>query len=136
MAPDAKAAQATRPRRRAPKALRFEHYSEPLLPTRDFLVRLGHSAGVGAIFMLASLGAGMLGYHLLEGLPWIDAFLDAAMLMGGMGPVSVLHTSAGKLFAGFYALYCGLVLILVAGILVAPIAHRLLHKFHADAPQS
>jgi hypothetical protein len=116
------------------RRLGFEHRSEPLLPTGAFLIRLGRSAGGGAILMLVSLGVGMLGYHTLEGLPWIDAFLDAAMLMGGMGPVSALHTTAGKLFAGLYSLYCGLVLILVAGILLAPIAHRLLHKFHAEAP--
>lgn len=114
----------------------FEHRGEPLLSTRAYLTRLLHSAGIGAALMLASLGGGMLGYHALEGLPWIDSFVEASMLMGGMGPVSPLHTRGGKLFAGVYALYCGLVLILVAGILLAPVAHRILHKFHAQTPAS
>ena len=86
--------------------------------------------------MLISLGAGMLGYHALEGLSWIDAFLESSMLMGGMGPISTPHTTGGKLFAGLDALYCGMVLILVAGILLAPLAHRILHKFHARTPAS
>jgi len=121
-------------RRRSRSLLLFEHHSEPLLSTGAFLVRLAKSAGAGAVLMLLSLGVGMLGYHALEGEDWVDAFLEASMLMGGMGPVSTLHTTAGKLFAGSYALYCGLVLILVAGILLAPLAHRLLHKFHAKTP--
>jgi hypothetical protein len=80
--------------------------------------------------VLISLAIGMLGYHWLEGLHWIDAFLNAAMLMGGMGPVSAPLSFGGKLFAGLYALYCGLMLILVAGLLFAPVVHRSLHKFH------
>jgi hypothetical protein len=72
----------------------------------------------------------MVGYHSLEGLTWIDAFLNASMLLGGMGPVNAPTSFGGKLFAGLYALYCGLVVILVAGVLLAPVAHRLLHKFY------
>lgn len=119
------------------RALRidFERHDEPLLAPRAFLLRLLRSAGAGAVLMLVSLFVGMLGYHALEGLSWIDAFLEASMLMGGMGPVSTPSSTAGKLFAGCYALYCGLVLILVAGILLAPIAHRILHKFHAATPE-
>ena len=75
-----------------------------------------------------SLLVGMAGYHLLEGLSWIDAFLNAAMLLGGMGPVNAPASYGGKLFAGLYALYCGLVVIVVAGVLLAPVAHRLLHR--------
>ena len=119
-------------RRRSRSWLPFEHHSEPLLSTGEFLVRLARSAGAGAVLMLISLGAGMLGYHALEGLSWIDAFLESSMLMGGMGPISTPQTTGGKLFAGLYALYCGMVLILVAGILLAPLAHRILHKFHWD----
>lgn len=79
----------------------------------------------------------MAGYHFLEGLSWLDGFLNAAMLLGGMGPVAPLQTPAGKLFAGFYALYAGLLFITVAGLLAAPVAHRLLHRFHweADNPE-
>ena len=74
----------------------------------------------------------MLGYHILEGLSWMDAFLNASMLLGGMGPVNPPVTFGGKLFAGVYALYCGLAVILVAGVILTPIAHRILHRFHME----
>jgi hypothetical protein len=80
--------------------------------------------------VLGSLGLGMWGYHRFEHLGWLDAFLNAAMLLGGMGPVESPATRAGKLFAGFYALYAGLVFLVAAGIIGAPVFHRLLHKFH------
>jgi len=108
----------------------FEHHSEPLLPRKEFLLRILHSASFSMLLVLTSLAIGMLGYHWLEGLSWIDAFLNAAMLMGGMGPVNAPLSVGGKLFAGLYALYCGLMLILVAGLLFAPVVHRSLHKFH------
>ncbi len=82
--------------------------------------------------VLVSLLFGMLGYRAFEGLPWPDAFLNAAMLMGGMGPVDLLHTEAGKIFAGIYALYCGMVLIIAVGIFAAPLVHRFLHHFHLE----
>jgi len=108
----------------------FEHKSQPLLARAAFMARLARSAAVGAFLVLISLSMGMLGYHAIEGLAWIDAFLNAAMLLGGMGPVNSLLTFGGKLFAGLYALYCGLVVIVVAGVLLAPVVHRALHKFH------
>jgi hypothetical protein len=108
----------------------FEHKSEPLLSGREFMARLARSTAVGASLVLTSLAIGMLGYHSIEGLSWIDAFLNAAMLLGGMGPVNTPLTFGGKLFAGLYALYCGLVVIVVAGVLLAPVIHRALHKFH------
>jgi hypothetical protein len=74
----------------------------------------------------------MIGYHALEKLRWLDAFLNAAMLLGGMGPVDPMHTDAGKLFAGIYALVCGLVSVLASGIVLAPVAHRVLHALHVD----
>jgi hypothetical protein len=110
----------------------FEHRSQPLISHRAFLGRLLWGAGAGAGLVVISLAAGMIGYKLLEGLHWIDAFLNASMLLGGMGPVNTPVTVAGKLFAGFYALYCGLVVIVVAGFILAPVAHRLLHKFHLE----
>ncbi|MGA2869983.1 MAG: hypothetical protein ABSF34_12600, partial [Verrucomicrobiota bacterium] len=85
---------------------------------------------VGVI--VVSLGIGMTGYHWLEKLPWIDAFLNAAMILSGMGPVASLQTSAGKLFAGCYALYSGIALISILGIIFAPVIHRFLHKFHLE----
>ena len=81
---------------------------------------------------MVSLLIGMLGYRLLEGLSWLDAFVNASMLLGGMGPVDPLHTTGGKLFAGLYALYCGFMVIAIAGIIFAPIVHRFLHRFHLE----
>jgi hypothetical protein len=80
-----------------------------------------------------SLIAGMIGYHLLEEMHWVDAFANAAMILSGMGPLTPLQTTGGKVFAGCYALYSGLVLILVSGLILAPVVHRLLHRFHLEA---
>jgi len=110
----------------------YEHHSEPLLPRAKFFRRLvfhGLAAG-GAITV--SLGIGILGYHFLERLPWLDALLNASMILGGMGPVNELHSTAGKLFASFYSLFAGIVFLVIAGILVAPVAHRFLHRLHLD----
>jgi hypothetical protein len=74
----------------------------------------------------------MAGYHDLEGLPWVDAFLNASMLLGGMGPVDMPHTVGGKLFAGLYALYSGMLFLVLAAILLAPVFHRVLHRFHLE----
>jgi len=75
----------------------------------------------------------MLGYRLTEGMDWIDAFANASMILSGMGPLEPLKTTGGKLFAGFYALYSGLVLILASGIVLAPMVHRMFHQFHLEA---
>ena len=90
------------------------------------------SAGTGALLVGGSLAFGMLGYHALESLPWVDAFLNAAMLLGGMGPVDMPHTEAGKLFAGLYALYSGMLFLVLTAILLAPVFHRVLHRFHLE----
>jgi hypothetical protein len=82
--------------------------------------------------LLGSLALGVCGYHLTEGLPWIDALLNASMILGGMGPVDPLKTNGGKLFASFYALYSGLAIISIAGLMIAPAAHRMLHVFHVE----
>ena len=112
---------------------RYEHRSEPLLPWRLFLLRrVGRTVAAAAAISVASLVLGMLGYHLTEGMDWLDAFLNASMILGGMGPVDTLHSTGGKLFAGFYALYSGLVLVGTAGLLLAPFVHRLLHRFHLE----
>ena len=110
----------------------FEHRSQPLLPRRLFLRRLLYGVAVGIGLVLVSLLIGMLGYHLTERLSWIDAFLNSAMLLGGMGPVDAPKTEAGKLFAGICALYCGLTVIVIIGIMFGPIVHRFLHKFHLE----
>jgi hypothetical protein len=117
------------------RMLDYERHGDKLLPRRQFVRRLA----MHALFVLGvaviSLGVGILGYHYLEGLPWLDAFLNAAMILGGMGPVSPLTTPGGKLFAGLYALYSGLVLLVMAGVLLAPVVHRLLHRFHLDVAE-
>ena len=110
----------------------FEHRSQPLLPPDRFLRRVAACVLMAVGVVAVSLLAGMLGYHAFESLSWLDAFINAAMLLGGMGPVNVPVTDAGKLFAGLYALYCGFVLIAVAGLLLAPVAHRILHHFHLE----
>ncbi len=79
-----------------------------------------------------ALGIGVVGYHLIAGLPWIDSLLNASMILGGMGPVDPLHTDAAKLFASFYALFSGLMFIGIASVLVAPFVHRLLHRIHYE----
>jgi hypothetical protein len=110
----------------------YEKRLEALASARVFARRIARHAAAAAALVACSLAFGMAGYHGLEGLPWIDAFVNAAMLLGGMGPVDALHTTGGKLFAGCYALYCGLVVIVAAGLLLAPFVHRLLHRFHID----
>ena len=86
--------------------------------------------------MFVSLVLGMAGYHLFEDYSWVDSFLNAAMLMGGMGPVNILHTDSGKIFAGIYALYCGLIELVAIGIFATPIVHRFLHHFHLEKAQT
>jgi hypothetical protein len=112
---------------------KFEHRRQPLLSRNAYLRRQAAAAGVALAVALISLAAGMIGYHVFEGLSWVDAFVNAAMLLGGMGPVTELHTTAGKIFAGGYAIYCGVVFLLVAAVLFAPIFHRILHRFHLEA---
>jgi hypothetical protein len=114
------------------KAL-FERHNENLLPQRKFLWRLLKYALIAVVLIVVSLVMGMLGYRMFEGLSWIDAFLNAAMIMGGMGPVNALKTDAGKIFAGVYALYCGMVLLIAVGIFAVPIVHRFLHHFHLES---
>jgi hypothetical protein len=110
----------------------YEHRNESLLPLHDFLRRLATHGGIALGLIAISLGIGMAGYHFLEGLSWLDALVNASMLLGGMGPVNPLQTDAGKLFASFYALYSGLIFLVVAGVLFVPVFHRLLHHFHLE----
>lgn len=108
----------------------YESRHQPLLHRRRFLRRVaGHVLVVAGLIVL-SIALGVAGYMSLERLPWTDAFLETAMLLGGMGPIHAPRTEAGKLFAGLFALYAGLVFIATAAILLGPVAHRLLHRFH------
>ena len=110
----------------------FENKFESLATRSAFLRRLATSTGIGLLAAAISLFVGMLGYHSIEGLSWIDAFLNAAMLLGGMGPLEHERNTAGKLFEGVYAIYCGLAVISVAGIIAAPVVHRFLHNLHRE----
>lgn len=110
----------------------YETHLRPPLPRRQFLGRLAIHFVLAMGLAAVSLAIGMAGYAYYEGLVWRDAFLNSAMLLGGMGPVESPHTPGGKIFAGLYALYAGLVLLVIAGIMSAPVVHRLIHKFHWD----
>lgn len=106
---------------------------KPLAPPRVFVRRLLASTAVGLGLVIVSLAAGMAGYHGYEGLPWIDAFLNASMILSGMGPLLQPATTGGKLFAGLYALYSGLAVLVIAGVIFGPVVHRFLHRFHIEA---
>jgi hypothetical protein len=120
----------------AKSLLKPEGRQDRLLSRRAFVGRLAKSAGVATVLIAISLFAGMAGYHCFEGLPWIDAYVNAAMILSGMGPLDAPKTWGGKLFAGTYALYSGLALILAAGILFTPVIHRMLHQFHLEGKES
>lgn len=108
----------------------FEHHKEPLISKKDFALRVGRFAAAALLLVAISWFIGILGYRLLEGFSWIDSALNAAMILGGMGPVNELHTNAGKIFASFYALFSGIVFLVAVGVLLAPIIHRFMHEFH------
>jgi hypothetical protein len=110
----------------------FEHRNTHLLPRKEYYRRIARHAALGVVVLIGSLGIGMIGYHAFEDLPWVDAFLNAAMILSGMGPVATLQTNAGKIFAGCYAIYSGITLIGILGIIFAPVVHRFLHKFHLE----
>ena len=110
----------------------YEHKSEPLLPHTLYVWRLVRHIAAAAAVILSSLAVGILGYHFIEGLDWIDSLLNASMILGGMGPTNELKTIGGKLFASFYALFSGIIFLIIAGVLIAPVAHRFLHRLHLE----
>ena len=110
----------------------YETRKHPLLPRVLFLQRLALHFVCAAGLLFSSIYFGMVGYSYFENLNWRDGFLNSAMLLSGMGPVDMPKTDGGKVFAGLYALYAGLLFIVVSGLVFAPILHRLLHKFHWD----
>ena len=110
----------------------FEHHTEPLLPRSQFLLRAFWFLFLSAAVVAAALGVGVLGYHYLGGLAWIDALVNASMILGGMGPVDQITTHAGKLFASFYALFSGLLFIGAMSLVLTPFVHRLMHTLHLE----
>ena len=110
----------------------FEHHKKPLLPRKQFVHRQLRYAVFSLFILILSCGLGTLGYHALGNLSWVDAFLNASMILAGMGPVDHLETNSAKLFASFYALFSGIAFIAFAGVLFAPVYHRFMHKLHLN----
>lgn len=110
----------------------FEHRTDPLLPRSMFLLRAVGFLLLSAVLVATALGVGVLGYHYLGDLAWIDSLLNASMILGGMGPVDTMKSQAGKLFASFYALFSGLLFIGAMSLVLTPFVHRLLHKLHLE----
>jgi hypothetical protein len=114
----------------------YEHRQQPLLSRAKFLKRVGRH-GLGALGVLVfGLGIGVLGYHWVAHLNWIDSLLNASMILGGMGPVDPLPNNAAKIFASCYALFSGLAFIGIVSVLLAPFVHRMLHRIHAEERES
>jgi hypothetical protein len=110
----------------------YEKRHQPLAPKHVFFWRVIRSLALGITAIAIMLFVGMLGYHYFENMGWIDAYVNAAMILGGMGPLGNLATVGGKIFAGTYALFCGLVFILIIGLIFAPVIHRAFHMFHLE----
>jgi len=103
-----------------------------LSPPHVFYTRIRRAATYAFALVIATLLTGIIGFHTIEQLPWLDAFHQAAMLLSGMGPVVEMKSSAGKIFDGIYALFCGVILLASTGLLFAPVIHRILHRFHIE----
>ncbi|MGE0742592.1 MAG: hypothetical protein AB7O98_14725 [Hyphomonadaceae bacterium] len=114
------------------RLFRFEHKAAPLASHAVFAGRLARSALFALALIGVALAIGMIGYRLTEKMDWLDAYLNAAMLLGGMGEVDPLRTGAGKFFAASYALFCGLLIVIASGVILAPILHRVLHALHVE----
>jgi hypothetical protein len=111
----------------------FEPRHAPLLPRPAFYARLGRHALLGCGILALCLGVGMAGYHFLENLGWVDSFVNASMILSGMGPLDPIKTTAGKLFAGAYSLFSGVVFLTTVGFFLLPVLHRMLHAFHLES---
>jgi hypothetical protein len=111
----------------------YEHRKQRLLSRTEFRKRVGRHGLVAIGVLVFGLGIGVLGYHCLAHLSWIDSLLNASMILGGMGPVDPLPTNAAKIFASCYALFSGLAFIGIVSVLLAPFVHRMLHRFHGGA---
>jgi hypothetical protein len=110
----------------------YERRTHPLLSRAQFARRVVRHFLLALFLIGVALGMGVFGYHYIGGLSWIDSLLNASMILGGMGPIDPLHSDAAKLFASFYALFSGLAFVGIASLMIAPFAHRLLHRFHLE----
>jgi len=110
----------------------YEHKSAKLLPRNQFYKRIAYHGGVSFMIVIISLVIGVLGYHVFEKFNWTDSLLNASMILGGMGPVNEVKTEAGKIFASIYALFSGVIFLVIVGVLFTPIYHRFIHKFHLE----
>jgi hypothetical protein len=110
----------------------YERRKQPLLSRAKFTKRVIRHFALALLVLAVGLGIGVLGYHFLGKLNWIDSLLNASMILAGMGPVDTLHSSAAKIFASCYALFSGLAFIGIASVIIAPFAHRVLHRFNLD----
>lgn len=110
----------------------YEHKSKPLISSQRFAWRIAIHITIALGVVAIALGIGVIGYHCLASLSWVDSLENAAMILGGMGPVNELHSDAAKIFASGYAIFSGLIFMVVFGIIAAPALHRLIHRFHLD----
>jgi len=115
-----------------PQIYKLEHRGQPFLSREKFILRMLFYIAAALFVVALSLAIGILGYHFFEKLSWLDALLNASMILAGMGPVNEIQTQAGKIFASFYALFSGIVFLLSVGVLIAPIMHRFFHRFHLE----
>ena len=104
----------------------------PLVPRREFVARLASNAAIATAMVVVSLAIGVVGYHVTAHLSWIDSLLNASMILTGMGPVDPLPTTTAKLFASAYAIFSGVAFLSIVAVLMAPIVHRFLHRFHLE----
>jgi hypothetical protein len=114
---------------------RFERRGQPVVSRWKFLARMLVAIGLWMILTLAGLAIGIAGYAAFEGMSFVDAYVNAAMILSGMGPLGELKTTAGKIFAGSYAIFSGLIIVIATGFVLAPIFHRILHRFHVETKE-
>ena len=117
---------------RGPSVTRFQRRGQPLASRRKFLIRMTIAIGLWIVLTIVGLAIGIAGYAAFEGMSFVDAYVNAAMIPSGMGPVGELKTTGGKVFAGSYAILSGLIIVIATGFVLAPIFHRILHSFHVE----
>jgi hypothetical protein len=117
---------------RGPSVTGFQRRGQPVASRRKFLIRMAIAIGLWIVLTIVGLAIGIAGYAAFEGMSFVDAYVNAAMILSGMGPLGELKTTAGKIFAGSYAILSGLIIVIATGFVLAPIFHRILHRFHVE----